>query len=359
MAKGKFQSKTYPVSDPAADRTLPIVPGTFPQRSADTIRQLLGRGLSESTKRAYREDLEYFWAWAQEAARQDERYPISVDLILQFVADHLGEMDPAVERRLIEKGVKAGTRRHSLGTVKRRLATLSIAHEIRDFENPVRHKYVRQVLRNAARLPGNAVKRKKAITADILEDMIRTCRGGLLDLRDRALLLTGFSSGGRRRSELAAMQFSELTAVEGGWVLHIPRSKTDQSGKGMNVPVFGPAAEALEKWIKAARIREGRLFRGVTAAGKVTNGITGRQIARIVKNRLESAGYDPSEYGAHSLRSGFITESGRQRISLADTMALTGHLCIATVLIYHRAGEVTKNPAGHLLAQDRFGKRRR
>jgi len=325
MAKGKFQSKTHPIDAPAPDRTLSVVPNAFPQRSAETIRELLGRGLSENTKRAYREDLEYFWVWAREAAKQSEKYPISVDLVLQFVADHLGEMDPAVEERLIKKGVKAGAGRHSLGTVKRRLATLSVAHEVRDLENPVRHKYVRQLLRNAARVPGNAVKRKKAITADILEDMIRTCRKSALDLRDRALILTGFASDGWRRSELAAMNFEDLTPVEGGYVLRIPRSKADQEGQGMDVPVLGQAAEALDQWLKVSRIRDGRLFRGVTASGRITKSITGRQIARIVKNRLESAGYDPTEYGAHSLRSGFITESGRQGISIGEALSLSGH----------------------------------
>jgi hypothetical protein len=33
--------------------------------------------------------------------------------------------------------------------------------------------------------------------------MVATCTDGLLGLRDRALLLFAFSSGGRRRSEVA------------------------------------------------------------------------------------------------------------------------------------------------------------
>ena len=150
------------------------------------------------------------------------------------------------------------------------------------------------------------------------------------------------------------MEVADLTSVEGGYVLRIRRSKTDQEGQGMDVPVFGPAAEALAKWLKAARIRNGRLFRGVTAWGKVTKGLTGRQIARIVKARLESAGYDPSEFGAHSLRSGFITESGRQGIHLGDAMALSGHRCLEMAMIYYRPGHVTKNPAARLLPSDKF-----
>jgi len=43
MAKGRFQSKTNPANGPAADRMLASTPGVLPQRSVDTIRELIGR----------------------------------------------------------------------------------------------------------------------------------------------------------------------------------------------------------------------------------------------------------------------------------------------------------------------------
>ena len=37
-----------------------------------------------------------------------------------------------------------------------------------------------------------------------------------------------------------------------------------------------------------------------------------------------------TSYSAHSLRSGFITEAGRQQVPLGDAMAMTGHASVAT-----------------------------
>jgi lysine/ornithine N-monooxygenase len=41
-------------------------------------------------------------------------------------------------------------------------------------------------------------------------------------------------------------------------------------------------------------------------------------------------------FSAHSLRSGFVTEAGRQQIPLAETMAMTGHRSVQTVIAKHR-----------------------
>jgi integrase len=40
---------------------------------------------------------------------------------------------------------------------------------------------------------------------------------------------------------------------------------------------------------------------------------------------------------AHALRTGFVTEAGRQGIALAETMALTGHRSAQTVVGYYHA----------------------
>jgi site-specific recombinase XerC len=56
---------------------------------------------------------------------------------------------------------------------------------------------------------------KKAVTADILALLLQACAGErLVDLRDRALLLTTFASGGRRRSEIAGLQVADLVDEE-------------------------------------------------------------------------------------------------------------------------------------------------
>lgn len=58
-------------------------------------------------------------------------------------------------------------------------------------------------------------KSKKAVTGDILVQLLATCAGNrLIDLRDPALLLTAFASGGCRRSEITGLRVEDLTDEE-------------------------------------------------------------------------------------------------------------------------------------------------
>lgn len=58
------------------------------------------------------------------------------------------------------------------------------------------------------------------------------------------------------------------------------------------------------------------------------------------------------DFPAHSLRSRFVTEAGRQNVPLGDTMAMSGHASVATVMRYFRAGAVTTARAARLLDGD-------
>lgn len=55
------------------------------------------------------------------------------------------------------------------------------------------------------------------------------------------------------------------------------------------------------------------------------------------------------DFGAHSLRSGFVTEAGRQRVSLPAVMAMTEHRSVASVIGYFQAGTAEDDPAARLL----------
>jgi integrase len=156
----------------------------------------------------------------------------------------------------------------------------------------------------------------------VLEELLATFDDSLAGVRDRALLLFGFGSGGRRRSEVAAARVEDLVPVEGGYLFHLRRSKTDQAGEGVELPVLGRAGRALAAWIAAAGLREGPLFRPLSWHRRTGARLSDRSVAEIVKARATLAGYDGQEFGGHSRRSGFVTNAGRQGVSLGDAMAL-------------------------------------
>jgi integrase len=69
----------------------------------------------------------------------------------------------------------------------------------------------------------------------------------------------------------------------------------------------------------------------------------------IVRRHAKLADQPLGKLSAHSLRSGFVTEAGKQGIGLGDTMALTGHRSVQTVMDYYQSGEVGSSRAARLM----------
>ena len=327
----------------------------LPDDAAALVRAIVEAGTAEATRRAYARDWKYFSAW-RSARGLGEEVPVPPAVVITFVTDHLGGMPADVDEDLVASGLKARPGPHKLSTIRRRLASISALHQTAGFVSPSTLPDVRQLLRKAAKAvsaAGERTTRKRAATRDILERMVATCGPDLLGRRDRALLLVGASSGGRRRSELAALDLSDLEPCPGGWTYRLRRSKTDPEGTDERAyPILGIAAEALAAWLEATGLevgQEGPVFRGVDRhRNLLPGGITGRTVSESVKRRAERAGLDPKEFAGHSLRSGFVTEAGRAGIVLRQAMDLSGHRSERIAGNYHQAGAVTVNPAGRL-----------
>ena len=324
------------------------------QKQLDAI---LEGGTARSTRRAYVRDVTYFWAWARLAMKgtlqQQEHYPVSEDTVIAFILDHLGHLSPALEQQLIEQGLRRKPGPLKVSTLRRYLASLSVIHTEHAVPTPVNSPQVRLLLRRAQQLHADQGKRQmRAITKDILEAMIASCDESLRGSRDKALLLVGFASGGRRRGELVNIQVSDLQKIEEGYYLTLCQTKTDQAGKGHTVPIVGLAANALTTWLVQSGIREGALFRGVRGKATLTKRICGDAILNIIKRRIKGIGLDPTDYGAHSLRAGFMTEAAQAGSPLGDAMALSGHRTTNVASAYYRQASLLDNPASHLLADD-------
>ena len=146
-----------------------------------------------------------------------------------------------------------------------------------------------------------------------------------------------------------------LRAVgQSDFIYTLAHSKTNQSGTDApenHKPVTGRAAVALKAWLGAAQISEGAIFRRIRKGGHVAEPLTPAAVRNIVKQRCALAGVE-GDFSAHSLRSGFVTEAGRRNLPLADTMALTGHQSVNTVLGYFRADSALNNQAARMLDED-------
>lgn len=318
--------------------------------AAATVTAIQRDGTNPSTDRARRHDLRFLDRWHRVKFGTPLPIPTPISTVIEAVTWRLAP-DPFSDAHLVATGIKARPGPTALSTISRRLAALSVAHKGWP-SNPVRDPRVRDLLamsRRALAAQGVGPRRMRATTIDVLGPMLATCSDDLRGVRDQAILLVGFASGGRRRSELAGMRVEDLQRVDGlGYTITIRRSKTDQDGVGKTVPIKSRAADAVEAWLAESGIVEGHLFRGISPAGRLNDGIGGQTIARMIQRRAALAGLDPADFGGHSLRSGFVTEAGRRGVSLQDTMALSGHRSVTVALGYHQAGNVLRNPAADL-----------
>lgn len=341
-----------------------VLPDQLAQQAADAVRELLAEAAAANTTRSYATALRYWAGWHQARFGIDLTLPTSEAVVIQFLVDHIqrknktglvSELPPLIDQALVAAGLKAKVGSLKLSTVVQRVAVLSTAHKLKRLANPCELPSVRTLLsraRRAAVKRGERPNKKTAITRAELEAMLAICDDSLEGVRDRALLCFGFASGGRRRSEIAAADMSDLRKVgDDGYIYRLEYSKTQQAGvkadSTPDKPILGRSAQALETWLKAAEIHEGAIFRRIWK-DRLGPPLLPGSVASIVKRRARMAGLQ-GDFGAHSLRSGFVTEAGKQGVPLPAVMAMTEHRSVASVIGYFQAGAAEDNPAARLL----------
>ena len=310
--------------------------------------------LAESSRRAYARDLAYFWVWSDLRFPESKRQmPVNDAVVLTFLEEHARGLEQPLLDRLVAAGVRRKRERFRFSTLYRKLIALSRAHDEGGHSSPLTHPKVKRELARIKRYlkrEGLGVQQKEPITGDILAWLLMAVpKTGLRGKRDRALLLVAFHGGGRRRSELAAMKAEHLRLANKGYHLKVPFSKRDQVGRGQTIPIYGAAYRALKAWLAAAGIGSGAIFRPISRSGEVLpRALSDRAIYNLVRTYALRAGLDGSRFSPHSLRSGFITEACRQRVSIRDIMQLSGHRDLRGLEPYIREGEIEHNPASSL-----------
>jgi integrase len=347
-------------------------------------------GASHNTTRAYQTGLRYWGAWHVLRFGRAIEGPVAAEAVLQFIVDHLEhnptladpEVTPyanreqttqhllplAIDRLLVERTYKAKLGPWTFATVQARLSALSRAHVqylssnphlgLGPATNPIRDPRVRQLMQAVRRAyirRGRGQRQPAAATKSVIEALVASCGDDLEGIRDRALLLFGFSSGGRRRSEIVALTFENLRRDGEGFIFDLAWSKTNQSGRrdpNNLKPVQGAAAEALQRWLDMLfkqRITEGPIFRHIAKDRRIGEPMKGATVRDIVLRRAKLTNQSLGRLSAHSLRSGFVTEAAKQGVSLPETMALTGHRSVPTVLRYFQAGDVSTLKGARLM----------
>lgn len=283
-----------------------------------------------NTRRAYELELHCYASWC---ARHGVRpTPANPDVVRRYL------------RELADRGrdvadLPSGRPKGALGysALRRALSAICASNVASGYSSIWKDRLIIESRRAFGAEKGEAPKKKKhAVGADGEALLLRVCDqidDSVRGVRDRALILVGWY-GARRRSEIVQARVEHFATTSKGNVLWtIPRSKTDQTGKGHVILL--PLAQderycpvrALARWMAIVKLENGPVFRGVDMlTGAIMEApLDPGAVARRVQHYVKLLGLDPKDFGGHSLRRGFITTARRMGRSIEDIMEVTGH----------------------------------
>jgi site-specific recombinase XerD len=180
--------------------------------------------------------------------------------------------------------------------------------------------------------------------------MIDMCPDTMLGIRDRALLARCLA-GVFRRSELVALRVEDLTKVPDGFRVLIRRSKTNQTGEGVEIVIprglkIRPV-EAVQAWLEASGVSAELPFRAVHRGGHVRDwGLCRIDVAYAVKRYARAAGVDASQFSGHSLCAGFVTSAAETGATIFKLAEINRHKSTDVLAGYVRRDDLFKDHAG-------------
>ncbi len=194
-------------------------------------------------------------------------------------------------------------------------------------------------------------KRKTPAITSVLCEILEVIAGdGLREARDRAIFAIGMSAA-LRRSELVAFDVEDVRIAPDGLLLRVGRPRPNPAREGQEIAILEgcrikPKALLLD-WMMQAGHQTGPLFRRLTRCDWLTEQrMSDRAIARVVQRRATAAGYDPTNFAGHSLRSGFLAEVANGSSAIFEMMEVGRHRSVQALSEYVQKTDQFQNHAG-------------
>ena len=211
----------------------------------------------------------------------------------------------------------------SKSAVEEACNSLAWVHCTAGISSPTSSPFVRAILDSLRRLLAKPVSKKAPMKVDILQKMVKDAElsGTLSDLRLVTACLLSFA-GFLRFDELVKLRPCEISVQDEYMTLRLPHSKTDQLRKGNEVIIARSRADTclvgkLEQYMTRTQMGwedQRFLFRPIC---KVKSGdklhesgsISYTCLNELFKKKLAELGYNPSDFGLHSMRVGRATQA--------------------------------------------------
>lgn len=347
---------------------------------ADSTEQ---KRVADSTHATYGRDWGVFTAWCERVGF--DPYSTNPEPVRLFITD--------LDRQITDEGRK----RYAPATINRIVAAIAHHHRAAHLSPaPTRDLAVRTVKSGISREYGRTGHRTRRM-APLLSDDITTVLAamdhasypaGVFAARDTAAILFGFI-GALRRAEVAALTVGDITGGEatspsGERVrsvnVFLGRSKTDQDAQGRTIGLPRTpdprlcAPCAWTRWCRVlhadrtkgrpavmALILDGRPYgdghhvcadpssidldpdapwlRPFGRGGQIRDhAVTGQSLNSMLGRAVGHAGLNPTGYGFHSLRAGFVTQTRQDGADHRAVRLQTRHKTDGMVDLYDRDG---------------------
>nr|WP_236250647.1 tyrosine-type recombinase/integrase [Microbulbifer sp. ALW1] len=302
------------------------------QLPRETVQAYLNAATSESTRKAYRSAIRQFEKWGG-------RLPTDSETLTQYLLGRAQTLNPR--------------------TLDLHLTAIGQWHRYQGIANPAQEPLVQKTMNGIRRIHAKPKQKAKALRLEHIAQMashLRARTDSRKKYRDLALILVGFF-GAFRRSELVAIRVEDLIWEEDGLIVHLPRSKTDQTGQGMQRALpFGDKsvcpASALRDWLAAADMTEGPVFCAVNRWDQVQRKpLNPGAINQLLKQLGAECGFDfIGNLSSHSFRRGLSTSAAREKVDFELIKKQGGWKSDATVWEYIEEGQrLTDNAATALM----------
>ena len=304
---------------------------------------VLFSSLSKNTRIAYDKG----WSCFQDYCVQTGVNPMAA------TPDHVADF-------FIDMGSRANTangKKLSVGTLYLYRSAINRQYVEAHKSSPTKHLKVNAVLKGLARMRGTAPRQVLALREHHILCMLEQCGNSLIGLRNAAIIALGFSAA-LRRSEICALRIDDIQIIPPGhgddnrkMLVHIRKSKTDQSGKGQRIAVPDgqriKPIKRLEDWLQSSGITRGFVFQSMARGGNLRGRpLHSVDIPRLLKHYAETIGLNPDEVSGHSLRAGFVTSAAVHHARLDKIMEITRHTNPEMVMRYIRDVGLFDNHAG-------------
>lgn len=300
---------------------------------SEALRVYLQAATSDNTRKAYRSAIRQFEKWGG-------RLPTNRENLVKYLLERSKKLNPR--------------------TLDLHLTAIKQWHQVQGFTDPVQDPLIRKTMEGIRRIHGKPKQKAKALRLEHIAVMIEHLQqlpDNKKKFRDIALILTGFF-GAFRRSELVSIQIEDLRWEPEGLIIQLPRSKTDQDGKGLSRALpFGDKnvcpASAIKKWLDISEIIKGPLFFPVNRWDQIQHReLHPNSINDLLKLLGSACDFDfVPELSSHSFRRGLSTSAARERVDFELIKKQGGWKSDATVWEYIEEGQQFNNNASLILME--------